>query len=334
MERSTDIVIQGYGAVLRKKEGRFIVTSDDQTAEYAVGRIRQVLITGECSVTTGALRLAAGEGVDVVICDPHGFPACRLFPCHGKGVAEVRRKQVAAASRPEGYSLVAGIIRAKVFHMGSLLVALGKERKDSGLCGEGERLLSSVSSVSREGVLPRDAGLLRGTEGTASRTYFAALARVIPPPVYTGSRSRHPASDVFNACLNYGYGILYSEVEKACILAGLDPYAGFLHADRYGHLSLVYDLIEQFRQPVVDRVVITLVLQGKVSHSDFDGKGHISSEAKRSLVTALYSRLDDERRIGDRDTTLRAAILDNVRAFAKALKDGSPYQPFRWEWRA
>ena len=33
----------------------------------------------------------------------------------------------------------------------------------------------------------------------------------------------NPAKDEFNTLLNYAYGILYSKVEKACIIAGLEP---------------------------------------------------------------------------------------------------------------
>ncbi len=36
-------------------------------------------------------------------------------------------------------------------------------------------------------------------------------------------------------------------VEKSCILAGLDPYVGFLHTDNYNKKSMVFDLIEPFR---------------------------------------------------------------------------------------
>ncbi len=46
---------------------------------------------------------------------------------------------------------------------------------------------------------------------------------------------------------------------KAVSYAGLDPYAGYLHADRPGKPSLVLDLMEEFRQQVVDRTVITLL---------------------------------------------------------------------------
>jgi hypothetical protein len=51
--------------------------------------------------------------------------------------------------------------------------------------------------------------------------------------------------------LNYGYGVLYSLVEKACIYAGLDPFVGFLHTDNYVKKSLVFDLLEPYRPPLL-----------------------------------------------------------------------------------
>jgi CRISPR-associated protein Cas1 len=39
----------------------------------------------------------------------------------------------------------------------------------------------------------------------------------------------------------------------AALNAGLEPFAGFLHVDRPGKPSLVLDLVEEFREPVVDR---------------------------------------------------------------------------------
>ena len=81
------------------------------------------------------------------------------------------------------------------------------------------------------------------------------------------TRSRHPAHDEFNAMLNYGYGVLYSMVEKACILAGLDPFVGFLHTDNYNKKSLVFDLIEPFRI-LSDRATL-LLFTGRRRQKDF-----------------------------------------------------------------
>lgn len=46
------------------------------------------------------------------------------------------------------------------------------------------------------------------------------------------------------------------------MLAGLEPFAGFLHTDRPGKPSLVLDLTEEFRACTVDRTVIGMNLRG------------------------------------------------------------------------
>ena len=61
-----------------------------------------------------------------------------------------------------------------------------------------------------------------GLEGSAGRAYVKCLSGQMPEAFRFDGRSRNPARDAFNAMLNYGYGVLYSLVEKACILAGLD----------------------------------------------------------------------------------------------------------------
>ena len=88
---------------------------------------------------------------------------------------------------------------------------------------------------------------IRGWEGNAGRHYFEALSRAIPTEFAFRGRSFRPAHDPFNAALNYAYGILYSRTERALMLAGLDPYLGFLHRDDYNLMSLVFDFIEPYR---------------------------------------------------------------------------------------
>ena len=56
---------------------------------------------------------------------------------------------------------------------------------------------------------------MMGLEGTAGRYYFNCLSTVMPEKFKFDGRSRRPAQDPFNACLNYCYGILYGLVEKS-----------------------------------------------------------------------------------------------------------------------
>src|SRR5262249_28563054 len=112
-------------------------------------------------------------------------------------------------------------------------------------------------------------GSIMGLEGVAGREYFAALSLALPERFRFQGRSRSPAKDEFNALLNYAYGVLYSLVERASLLTGLDPCIGLLHTDNYNKPSLVYDMIELHRVHA-ERVVVNLFAARKVKQELFD----------------------------------------------------------------
>lgn len=118
-------------------------------------------------------------------------------------------------------------------------------------------------------------------------------------------RSKRPAKDPFNAALNYCYGMLYSQVEKACILAGLDPYVGFLHTDNYNKKSLVYDLIEPFR--IFAEQTVTYLFTGKkIKDEYFDfSENAVSLNQKGKPVVVEAMNLHMEETVRYRKKTLK-----------------------------
>lgn len=98
-------------------------------------------------------------------------------------------------------------------------------------------------------------------------------------------RSFRPAQDEYNAMLNYAYGILYSRIERALMLAGLDPFVGFMHRDDYNSKSLVFDFIEPYRI-YADRFVFRLFTGKKINKnyfSEFTGGYSLNEEGKAFL---------------------------------------------------
>jgi CRISPR-associated protein Cas1 len=78
-------------------------------------------------------------------------------------------------------------------------------------------------------------------------------------------------------------------VEKACVIAGLDPYVGILHTDNYNKKSFVFDIIEIFRVHV-DRTVVYLFSKRKVKENHFDEVPDgltLNKEGKALLIAAL-----------------------------------------------
>lgn len=88
-----------------------------------------------------------------------------------------------------------------------------------------------------------------GFEGRAAAKYWGSFAILIPDKLsFPGRHTRH-ATDPVNSAVNYVYGMLYGEVWRAVIRAGLDPYFGIIHGTGRDQGSLVFDLIEEYRAP-------------------------------------------------------------------------------------
>ena len=137
---------------------------------------------------------------------------------------------------------------------------------------------------------------LRGWEGLASKIYFATINAFIPPQHRFESRSQHPATDVANALLNYGYGLLYGKIEGEMIKAGIDPYVGIMHRDDYNRPVLVYDVIELYRI-WVDYVVYSLLAQNVVTDEYYsvrpDGSYWLEPLGRRVLIQSLNDYMDE-----------------------------------------
>jgi CRISPR-associated protein Cas1 len=91
---------------------------------------------------------------------------------------------------------------------------------------------------------------------------------LLPPRLFT-QRVRRPPTDPVNALLSLGYTFLLRRVEARCEAFGLEVALGALHAYRAGRPSLACDLMEPLRVPVVDRWVVSLCNERRLSPDDF-----------------------------------------------------------------
>jgi CRISPR-associated protein Cas1 len=174
-------------------------------------------------------------------------------------------------------------------------------------------------------------GELLSIEGRAAQKYWNALKQVIPERYAWPGRRHRGARDSINAALNYGYGILYGQIERALVLAGLDPYGGFIHADRPGKPSLVFDLIEEFRQVVVDRTVVGMATKGM--KLDLDEKGLLTEKSRREIAEKVLERLEAAERYERKRHSLRAIIQSQARTIATFVRgDRAAYEPFVARW--
>lgn len=260
------LVINTYGSYLKKKEGCFLVKIDDKEFEVSAKKVESILITTGAHLSTDAIKFAMENNIDVIFLDELGNPYGRVWHSKLGSTVLIRRKQLEVAEKDEGLELAKEWITTKFDNQIDFLKKLAnsrpeKQEKIEEYAKKLEELKSSLLNL--KGTVDDKRGSLMGLEGSGGRIYFESLSFIVPERFEFEGRSRQPAKDEFNCLLNYAYGVLYSLVERGCIIAGLDPYVGFIHTDNYNKKSLVFDLIDMFRI-FAETAVVYLFSQRKV----------------------------------------------------------------------
>jgi len=172
---------------------------------------------------------------------------------------------------------------------------------------------------------------LLGFEGVAGRLYWEQWSNILPETLeFTGRRHLGPADGV-NASLNYGYGVLTSHVWGAAMNAGLEPFAGFLHTDRSGKPSLVLDLVEEFRQPVVDRAIFGWLARGGRPRIE-SGSGMLDGPSREEVAARVLARLNNTEQHRGKSHQVRSIIQMQARTCAAAVRGFRTYRPFPFTW--
>ena len=136
------------------------------------------------------------------------------------------------------------------------------------ICANMETYAIQMNAFKEEPIKGCRASIM-GIEGNMAKIYWRAIAECLPAPYAFSKRSRRPAEDLFNASLNYLYGMLYNTVHSACLAAGLESSVGILHQDSVNKPTLVFDMIEPFR-PWADQLLIELCLSQKISEGSLE----------------------------------------------------------------
>ena len=291
-----EIVINSRGSYIRKKNELFVIKNDNNKLEISAHKVKSILITTSAVISTDAIKLAVDNNIDLIFLDSHGNPYGRVWHSKFGSTSLIRRRQLEIISEPYGLELIKDWISEKINNQIQYLNKLKYSKPCRDQIQEKIKMLKlykkNLSDLS--GYVIDNEKKIMGFEGICAKIYFKALNLILPAKFKFKKRSRHPAEDEFNCLLNYGYGILYSIVERACILSGLDPYIGILHADNYNKKSLVFDLIEIFRIHV-DIIVVTLINLKMVKSSFFSkssGGIRLNIEGKKMLIHSFNEKFD------------------------------------------
>lgn len=340
-EKDMELIVEGRGTFLAKHQGRLRVSREKKmVTEVPLIHLDQVLIVDNgVAISSDVVRACSEEGIPIHFLGGRGNAIASLYSAGLIGTALTRRAQLLAYENTMGVMVAKAFISGKLENQANLLRYMAKYRKETSpelyeemmlVALEMRDYLSELQQIKADKIQDIREQVM-GVEGRAAQRYWTTIGHLIPSELQWPGRETRGARDPLNALLNYGYGILYGQVEQAITLAGLDPYAGFLHADRAGKPSLVLDVIEEFRQTVVDRTIIGLVNKHFVIEQDEEGR--LNEVTRKKIAEKVLERMESSETYEKKRQTLRIILQSQARHLALFMRrEREQYSAFVSGW--
>ncbi len=228
------------------------------------------------------------------------------------------------------------VVQGKLWNSKQLLLRLNRKRQLPQVADIVDKLEGDREAVSRlENTQSLDQ--IRGYEGVGAARYFAALNQLIVNPGFVlQGRIFHPPTDPMNSLLSFAYTLLFNNVFSLLLVEGLNPYLGNLHGAERPKAYLAFDLMEEFRSPIADTLVMKLVNQKILSPTDFtypnqDGGVYLEGAARKVFLKHFDQRMCEKISHPDvqNQVSYRRAIQLQIQRYKKAVLGNQPYQTFR-----
>ncbi len=324
-------------------DGENIVVTADRVeiSRMPLHNLERIVVFGSAGASPALMGKCVSEQRELVFMSRSGKFMARVEG-EVNGNVLLRRTQYRVADDPEESLIIARhMIASKIFNGRWVLERMIREhglRIDSEKFRQKSRYLQSSIQAAEKST---DVEALRGIEGEAASVYFSAFDDMIlqqKADFHFTNRSKHPPLDCVNALLSFSYSLLTSMCSSALEAVGLDPYVGFMHADRPGRRSLALDLVEEFRAVMCDRFVLMLINRKMVSKQNFviqeNGAVILNDDGRQIFLTAWQKRKEEQITHPFLKEKIQWGILPYVQALLLARylrRDLDAYPPFFWK---
>lgn len=322
------IAQQGCHVSLQKEH---VIVKQGQTHLQALQLplLEQILVFGQSHLTTPLIRACLQRDIPIAYLS-------RMGRCYGRLIAIERGYRHLARHQQElvlsdRILTARRIIQAKLHNSRVLLQRQQRRRPNPALVST----LRSLSYLNRRAAQATSTEQLMGFEGAAAACYFAALGQCLTNSSFQLiDRNRRPPKDPVNAMLSFGYQVLWNHLLTLIELQGLDPYIGCLHQGNERHAALASDLIEEFRAPIVDSLVLQLINQRMINADhDFvyrDGGCYLNDTGRPKYLKAFLQRMEDPIQIGKITQPRWDLLNQQVKAYKQFIYSPSTgYQPYK-----
>ena len=329
------LVIDGYNKSIHKKDNRIVIYEKDKIIDTVkADLINDIIIIAKGYITFDAMNLIAENNIKLIAVNPQGQLTYTLESPDWENV-KVRKEQYKLSENKKGLQISKELIISKIKNQKATLTTLNKNKQLKRVLNHRQKISECINQILDLNIYGNNDELrikIMGIEGKASNEYWNGVKYFIPKEIGFESRTKKP-TDLLNSMLNYGYAILASEITKSLLVNGLDPYCGLLHFDMDNRTSLTFDLIEPFRQQIVDKTVISLVNRKQVTIDDMDKRNNtIKLEARKLIVEKILSKVFSTVTYGDETLSYSDLIVKQSENLVNSLLYGEKFKGFYLRW--
>jgi CRISPR-associated protein Cas1 len=292
------------GSKLRKTSQRLVVEKGGTTLlEVPAFDIDRVLIFGAVQLSTQAISFLLNSGIDVSFLSVHGRLKGKLTPVQSKNVF-LRLAQYDRYKDDEFKVTIAkNIVVAKQKNLRTLILRYQRNHPEIDFVSELDTITNALVSIQNKSTISS----IMGLEGASTGAYYRCFAKMLSHNFAFVKRTKHPPT-------------------------GFDPFIGFLHGLRYGRQSLPLDLVEEFRYPVIDGLVLTLINNRSIKEADFhkesNGAVLLNKDSFRRFLSHYEERMEKPFKVQDSYTSYRKLFRMQVEHLEHAVINRGLYQPF------
>jgi CRISPR-associated protein Cas1 len=338
------LFVSGFGVRLSKKSERLQIKEENKVVfELPFFKLQTVAIFSKgVGLSSDLIEEFIKNGISLSFHDYSGKPYAMLNSIYSSNNTLLKRKQMKIKDSVEENNLIIKMISGKIFNQISLLKYATKNLttdteqnilKINTTKNAIEQMTDNIGKILQlkdNSDIQEIKTKIMGYEGTCARIYWDTISILLVNKIKFLGRDHKIPTDMVNTLLNYGYGILYSQIWKAIILSGLDPYIGLLHTEQKGKPSLVFDLIEEFRAPIVDRAVISFIMSNRNIKIE---QGFLSLSTRKSFSKKIIDRLSSrESYMGKKYKICDIILMQARKVVDYILQTNLNYKSFSFKW--
>lgn len=327
------IVIDGYNKSIHKKDNQIVIHEKDEILDsIKASKISDITITGKGYVTFDALNLLAENNIKLISINPKGELTYTLESPDWRNVL-LKKQQYKISENKTGVKISKSLIKSKIKNQKATLKTLNKNKQLKRVSNARLKMNEYLKQLDELNLNNRNIKMqMMGIEGKASNEYWNNVKYFIPKEISFTARTKKP-TDLLNSMLNYGYAILASQITKSILVNGLDPYCGFLHYDMLNRTSLTYDLIEPFRQQIVDKTMISLINRKQVKIDDLDKRNNLLKlNARKLIVSKILDKMFSTVTYNNKILTYAEIIDEQTKNLVNTIINGDEFNGFHLTW--